>query len=493
MERSIAQNVFQHLISQGADFHANQFSGSLVSQTHKLTNSFNRIADTTLFNVAPLIFGLVFVAIIMGQRAPLYTILLVSISLFYIISAFFMTSNVRRLGGEQAAAESDQTGVLADAVTNVLAIKSFAKDKYEINKFKDATDKTYGKLIELYRAFQAQQIYFNAVTGTLSALSLVAAIIGVVSFGANLATAFLIFNYTSSIIGQLFNFSNNALRNYNRAFGDASEMIDILQIEPEIKDPKKPEKVHIKGGDVEFKDVTFTHSGSNEAIFENFNICIKDGEKIGLVGHSGAGKTTFTRLILRFSDVDSGEILINGQNIAHITQNDLHGQIAYVPQEPLLFHRSIFDNIAYGSAKPSLAQVKEAARKAHADEFVDLLPNSYETLVGERGVKLSGGQRQRIAIARAMLKQSPVILLDEATSALDSDSEVLIQDALWKLMAGKTAVVIAHRLSTVQKMDRILVIEKGAIAEQGTHKQLLKEKGIYAKLWAHQSGGFLED
>jgi len=198
-------------------------------------------------------------------------------------------------------------------------------------------------------------------------------------------------------------------------------------------------------------------------------------------------------LLLRFSDIDDGEILIDGQNIARITQDNLHRKIAYVPQEPIMFHRSLADNIRYGDFNASDAQVELAAKNSHAAEFVKRLPEGYETLVGERGVKLSGGQRQRIAIARAMIKNAPIILLDEATSALDSESEVLIQKALWKLMEGRTTIVIAHRLSTIQKMDRIIVLDEGKIVEEGTHQELLKKKGVYAKLWAHQSGGFLED
>jgi ATP-binding cassette subfamily B protein len=476
-----------------ADFHANQFAGSLVSQSNKLISAYNRVAETTMFQVFPLVAGLIFVCVVMIHRSPIYTLLLLVISIFYIISSFFITGSVRKLSAEQASAESDQTGVLADAISNVMAIKSFAQADYERQRFDKATDKTYAILMKVMRAFQHQQRYFSSVTGTLSGLSLLAAVISVVSLHANLATAFLIFNYTSSIVGQLFTFSNNSLRNYNRAFGDASDMVAILKLEPEIQDPKHPEPVHISSGSIEFRDVIFTHDGSNEAIFDGFNLSIKDGEKIGLVGHSGAGKTTFTRLLLRFSDVDSGSISIDGQNIAAITQDDLHHQIAYVPQEPLLFHRSVRENIAYARPDANMASVLLAAKRAHADEFIKELPNGYDTLVGERGVKLSGGQRQRVAIARAMLKNAPILLLDEATSALDSESELLIQDALWKLMEGRTAIVIAHRLSTIQKMDRIIVLENGAISEQGSHKELLKHGGTYSKLWTHQSGGFMED
>ena len=320
------------------------------------------------------------------------------------------------------------------------------------------------------------------------------AIIGVMIFHANIAAVFLIFSYTSSIASQLFQFSNSALRSYNRAIGDAGDMVAILAKKPEIIDPLTPEKVRIGRGDITFKDVTFCHDGSDEAIFSNLSIHIKPGEKVGLVGHSGSGKTTFTRLLLRFSDIEAGDILIDGQNIAAITQDDLRRHIAYVPQEPLMFHRSIRENISYGDPSASDAAVEAVAKIAHAHEFITGLPQQYDTLVGERGIKLSGGQRQRIAIARALLKNAPILVLDEATSALDSESEVLIQDALWRLMEGRTALVIAHRLSTIQKMDRIVVMDNGRVAESGSHKELLaKKNGIYAKLWSHQSGGFMDE
>jgi ATP-binding cassette subfamily B protein len=240
-------------------------------------------------------------------------------------------------------------------------------------------------------------------------------------------------------------------------------------------------------------DFTHPDSGKDDSLFSKLNLHIKAGEKIGLVGHSGSGKTTLTKLLLRFNDIDSGEILIDGQNVAAITQEDLRRHVAYIPQEPLLFHRSIRENIAYGKPEASDEEIEEAAKKAYATEFIDKLPAGYNTLVGERGVKLSGGQRQRIVIARAILKDAPILVLDEATSALDSESEKYIQAALMELMKKRTAIVIAHRLSTIQKMDRIIVLDHGTIVEEGSHKDLIKQNGTYAKLWAHQSGGFIEE
>jgi ATP-binding cassette subfamily B protein len=493
VERAMAQKVFSHLSSQSADFHANKFVGSLVSQTTKLLSAYVRIADTTMFTVLPLFWGILFTVIIMAPRSLAYSLVLLAFSVIYIICAFYVTKPTRRLGAELAAAESAQTGRLADSMTNIMAIKSFAREHDEQRVFAGVTGNTFKRLLRLMHASQRQMAFFGVTTGILEAIALLVAVYAVVGLDASIATAFLIFNYTSSITNQLFMFSNNSLRNYNRAIGDATDMVNILAVTPQVLDPKKPEKSRLTNGRLSFNNVSFTHQGADDALFDNLSLDIKDGEKVGLVGHSGSGKTTFTRVLLRFSDIDGGEITINGQNIAKVTQADLHKAITYVPQEPLLFHRSIRENIAYGDPKASETQIAKAAKNAHATEFIDLLPDGYETLVGERGVKLSGGQRQRVAIARAMLKDAPLLVLDEATSALDSESEALIQDALWKLMEGKTAIVIAHRLSTIQHMDRIVVMDDGRIIEEGSHKSLLRKKGAYAKLWARQSGGFIED
>ncbi|CAN5161119.1 ABC transporter ATP-binding protein [soil metagenome] len=493
VERDLAQEVFKHLLSQSANFHANNFTGSLVSQNSKLLGSYIRLADTSMFQLVPLLTSLVIVPILLIQRAPLFVIGLMIFAALYIGGAIVVTRVVRKYSAAHASAESKQTGLLADALANVMAIKSFAHNRYEQQRFAGATQETYDRLYEFVKVHRRQHNIFGTLSSIISSLSLAVAVIGVLVFDANIGTVFLILNYTSNIVSQLFQFSNNTLRGYNRAIGDATDMVKILQIKPEIVDPVKPKTLRMPHGKIEFKNVTFTHDGSDDALFNKLNLRIKAGEKIGLVGHSGSGKSTFTRVLLRFSDIDDGAITIDGQNIAEVTQDDLHSRIAYVPQEPLLFHRSIHENIAYGNHEADDTAVRLAAKRAHADEFIDGLPDKYETLVGERGVKLSGGQRQRIAIARAMLKDAPIIMLDEATSALDSESEILIQDALWKLMEGRTAIVIAHRLSTIQKMDRIIVMDDGAIAEEGSHAELLKQNGTYAKLWAHQSGGFMDD
>jgi ABC-type multidrug transport system fused ATPase/permease subunit len=245
----------------------------------------------------------------------------------------------------------------------------------------------------------------------------------------------------------------------------------------------------VEKGSITWKDVGFEF-GENK-VFDTFNLTITPGQRVGLVGHSGAGKTTFVSLLLRQHDVTSGRIEIDGQSIANVTQDSLRENIAVVPQEPLLFHRTIRENIAYGKSDATDEEVVTVAKKAKAHDFISQLENGYDTLVGERGIKLSGGQKQRIAIARAMIKDAPILVLDEATSALDSESEVAIQDALHKLMEGKTVIAIAHRLSTLREMDRIIVLENGKIIEDGSHESLKEAGGVYQRLWEHQAGGFL--
>ncbi len=283
---------------------------------------------------------------------------------------------------------------------------------------------------------------------------------------------------------------NELIKKYEHIMSMAYQAAATMQIQPTIVDVDETKSLPAEPQTIEFDDVSFSYHDKQKAI-DSFSLDMKPGERIGLVGFSGAGKTTLTKLMLRFMDINQGSIKVGGVDIREAKQAELRQAISYVPQEPLLFHRSIKENIAYGRPNASDGEILQAAKLAYVDDFAKDLPYGYETLVGERGVKLSGGQRQRVAIARAILKDAPILVLDEATSALDSRSEKYIQDALWKLMKGRTALVIAHRLSTVQRMDKIIVMDKGKIVQTGSHDQLLKEKGIYADLWAHQSGGYL--
>jgi len=403
------------------------------------------------------------------------------------------TRKMAALSTAESQASTISTGRLADTITNIAAVKSYAREEDELAAYVDTVDTWRKRSLATMRGFLGVSTGYSSMIMVLNSLALVTALIATGHHLIAAGTVYLAITYTFTVARQLWE-TNQIGRNYNRIMGDAYDMVQILDLEPEITDPGKPETSKILHGSITFKDVTFGHDGGQRPLFNHLDMHIKPGEKVGLVGHSGSGKTTLTRLLLRFSDIRSGAITIDGQDIRSITQADLRQHIAYVPQEPLLFHRSIAENIAYGEPNASQEAIEAAAKMASAHDFIISLPDGYETLVGERGVKLSGGQRQRIAIARAMLKNAPILALDEATSALDSESEVLIQAALWKLMEGRTAIVIAHRLSTIQKMDRIIVLDKGKIVEEGSHKELIsKPNGTYAKLWAHQSGGFIEE
>jgi ATP-binding cassette subfamily B protein len=478
--RDMSQSIFDHLMSMSPNFHANRFGGSLVSQANKLTGAYERFVDATIFNLYTLLISIAATVIVLLPRAPLYTAVLVSLSIIYLVGTIYFSKAVLDDNREEAESQSRQTGFLADSMTNVMAIKSFSAADYEKQRYWQAASTTRAKSLKSMRATMIRETYSSVVTSAIGISALFIAILGVAIFHSNLATLFLIVSYTSAIGMRLWEFQN-VLRQYNRALGDASDMVKILQIEPEIKDPPRPAQVHIRRGEITFKDMSFTHADDQQALFQNLNL------------HSGSGKTTLTKLLLRFSDIDSGTILIDGQDINSITQDDLRQHIAYVPQEPLLFHRTLAENIAYGRPEASQQEIEAVAKMAHAHDFVGQLPKGYDTLVGERGVKLSGGQRQRVAIARAMIKNAPILVLDEATSALDSESEALIQDALWQLMEGRTAIVIAHRLSTIQRMDRIIVLDEGQVVEEGTHRELIRRDGVYANLWNRQSGGFLDE
>lgn len=490
--RDISQTVFSHLMDMSASFHANRFAGSLVSQANKLTGAYVRFVDSTVFNLYTLVVSMTATIAILAPRVPLYAAVLIVLSAVYIFGTIHFSKTVRVANTLEAEAQSKQTGNLADSLTNIMAIKSFSALDYEKQRYWQTASRTLGAGMVSMKSTMIRETYSSMVTSTIGISALVIAIVGAGKFNADIATLFLIVSYTGAIGHRLWEFQN-VLRNYNRALGDASDMVKILQIKPEIKDATKAKEVKFTHGEIELKNMSFTHDENEEALFHNISLKIKAGEKVGLVGHSGSGKTTLTKLLLRFADIDDGAILIDDQDIRNVTQDDLRRHIAYVPQEPLLFHRSLAENIAYGRPGASQKEIETIARAANAHEFIQKLPSGYETLVGERGVKLSGGQRQRVAIARAMIKNAPILLLDEATSALDSESETLIQDALWRLMEGRTAIVIAHRLSTIQKMDRVIVLDNGKIVEEGSHKQLVKAGGPYAELWSHQTGGFIED
>ena len=488
----LATLCFDTVSSQSMQFHSDRFSGSLVSQTNKFVGSFERFFDLLIFDIIYLISMITFIMIVLVPRAPWFALGLAIFIALYVTCSALTFKRISHLSKERAEAENKQTGQLADSVSNILSVKSYGRESHERHRYANLNRASYNAGLTEMRATMTRDLAFNFVNIGIIAILVVFMMIGVPMFGLTVSTLILIVNYSMSIMSELWNV-NHIFKHINRAFGDAYEMTKILDTEDKVKDVSDAKELIAKKGDIDFEKITFQHADAKTPIFEDFSLHIKPGERVGLVGVSGSGKTTLTKLLLRFADVQDGEILIDGQNISKVQQISLRENVAYVPQETALFHRSIADNIAYARPDATHEEIVRAAKLANAHNFIKDLPDGYETLVGERGIKLSGGQRQRVAIARAILKDAPILVLDEATSALDSESEALIQDALIKLMKGRTSIVVAHRLSTIASLDRIIVLEDGKIIEQGTHRQLLKKGGAYSHLWSRQSGAFLEN
>lgn len=487
----LATMCFNSVCEQSMQFHSDRFSGSLVSQTNKFVGSFERFYDLLIFQILYLVSLLVTIMAVLVPRAPWFALGLLVFVLLYILCSALTFKKIAHLSREWSEAENKQTGQLADSVSNILSVKSYGREAHERHRYANYSRASMNAGFAQMRAHMKRDIGFNAVNIGIIAIIVVFMMIGQPVFGLSVATLILIVNYSMTVMGELWDV-NNIFKTVNRVFGDAYEMTMILDSEQSVVDAPGAKELVVKKGEIEFDGVRFQHHDAKEAIFDDFNLDIKPGERVGLVGISGSGKTTLTKLLLRFADVQAGEIRIDGQNVSKVQQVSLRESIAYVPQETSLFHRSIADNIAYARPDATREEVIRAAKLANAHEFIKELPDGYETLVGERGIKLSGGQRQRVAIARAILKDAPILVLDEATSALDSESEALIQDALIKLMKGRTSIVVAHRLSTIASLDRIIVLDNGKIVEQGSHAELIKKRGAYSKLWSRQSGAFLD-
>lgn len=489
-QRDLYRHIFTALTQQSLSFHSDRFGGALVSQTSKMIGAFERFWDTIIFQVIPSVSSIIAATVILSLVFWQYALFLLGLSVIFAVAVFFGSKFLAVRNKEEAQALTATNGYVADVITNVMTVKSYGNEAAELEALTDKATTWREKTLSTMRGFLAVSTGYSAIVTALNVAALIGALWAAERNLASIGTVFLCITYTFTVARQLWEM-NSIMRNYNRIMGDAHDMTEILALTPQVVDATDTPMTVTKGN-VIFKDVTFAHDG-DEQLFDAFNLDIQPGERIGLVGPSGSGKTTLTRLLLRFSDVDSGLISIDQQDITKVTQESLRRAIAYVPQEPMLFHRTLRENIAYGKPGASEEQIIEAARQANTLDFIKKLPDGFDTMVGERGVKLSGGQRQRVAIARAILKDAPILVLDEATSALDSESERLIQEALEKLMKGRTSIVIAHRLSTIAKLDRIVVLENGHITEQGTHQQLLKQNGTYAKLWTHQSGGFIEE
>lgn len=485
-------SVFNQLIAKDIQFFVNQKVGSLTSRFIDFVRSHVALQDLLIIRTLGFVISVVVGLVLVALEAPLLSLLLLVLIALVVLQVRFFTKIRKPFRHERKKLIGEIHGEAADSITNSMLVKTFAKEASEQATLEKKTSR-------LQKVFIKDISIFGVDGAVRNAIMVVTQIVGIgiaatMALNGELSVAIAVFalTYLQRISAQIFTLGE-LIFGYDEALLQAAPMSDILMQQNTVIDAYDATQLTVQKPSIEFQSVAYRYSDTAADVLQNISITIPAGQKVGLIGHSGAGKTTITHLLLRFSDVTEGKILIDDTDIRTVTQSSLRESIAYVQQEPMLFHRSLRENIAYGKPDASNQEIEAAAKLANAFDFIDALPDRFETLVGERGVKLSGGQRQRVAIARAILKDSPILVLDEATSALDSESEKLIQDALVNLMKKRTSIVIAHRLSTISKLDRILVLEDGKIVEDGSHEELLAHNGLYKKLWTHQSGGFIEE
>ncbi|MGW2665467.1 ABC transporter ATP-binding protein [Nocardia tengchongensis] len=486
---NLYNTAMDELLAKDSAFFHNNFAGSLTKRALSFATRFEDFADTFAFEIVAAFVPLTFASVVLWRYDPMLVIVLLGL---IAVSGAVVTPLIRRrqhLVDDREAAIALVSGHVSDTLSNMQAVRAFAAEPEEIAEHQRRVAVQRRKSL---LSWDYNNLYIDTAITPLMVIVNVAGLLIALGIGGGHASVEVImvaFTYYWNATGIMFRF-NQIYRRLESTTTEAAQFTELLLESPTVLDTAEPEPLQPKGSDIRFERVDFAHAGA-KPLFRGLDLDVPSGARIGLVGRSGGGKSTLTQLLLRMMDIDGGVIRIGGQDISRLRQRDLRSLLSYVPQDPAMFHRSLSDNIRFARPDATDAEVRRAAKAAHVTEFADGLPEGMNTLIGERGVKLSGGQRQRVALARAILRDAPILLLDEATSALDSESENLVQQALWELMEGRTALVVAHRLSTVAGMDRLIVLDRGRIVEEGSHEELLRGEGTYAQLWRHQSGGFL--
>ncbi|MGE4574746.1 ABC transporter ATP-binding protein [Parachlamydia sp.] len=490
MKAQITQEMFDYVEKHSYEYFQHHFSGSLTNKINDMAKSMTTLITNSIQYAAHLL-SLVTGSITLYFINPYFSYILITWGVLFISISLLLARKSQEYAETFSYARSSITGKIVDSLSNILNIKLFAHEKYESRYLQEALKDTVTKDQNLQWYLLKVKCFY-----TLSITCLVGCMTWLLIYersknNVTVGDFALVLTLTMWIIEGFFFLANN-ISEFSEDIGTCTQSLSIISPPHGLVDKFDAPLLHVTKGEIRFNKVHF-HYKKRPPIFMNKSVTIRAGEKVGLVGFSGSGKSSFVNLILRFFDIQSGQILIDDQNIADVTQESLRSQVSMIPQDPILFHRTLMENIRYGRLDATDEQVITCSIQANCHEFIDKLPQQYNTLVGERGIKLSGGQRQRIAIARALLKNAPILILDEATSSLDSVTEHYIQESLLLLMQKRTTIVIAHRLSTLFHMDRILVFSHGKIIEQGTHIELLKLNGQYATLWNMQAGGFLRN
>lgn len=490
LREDVMTSMFAYLNLHSHRFFQNNFAGSLIN---KIIDMQSGVIDilTTLDDLYAQALGITLATIILLFIHPIFAFILVAwIATFLIITMLFLKP-IQNLSAGFAESKTKVVGRMVDSISNIAIVRLFARYNTENQFIYESVHEAIMRDKAMQRKIIKMRLFWDASIIVLMGLNLFILIDMYSKNSVTIGDFTFVMSLSISILWNLW-FLASQFVSFSEKIGICRQALSFIAQPHEIVDGNYAYALEITRGNIKFQDVTFYYEESN-CLFRNKNIEIQGGEKIGLVGYSGSGKSTFVNLILRLFEIESGHITIDDQNIKDVTQESLRKQIALIPQDVTLFHRTLLENIRFGNPAASDDMVIDAAKSAHCHEFIINLPQGYQTLVGERGIKLSGGQRQRIAIARAFLKNAPILILDEATSSLDSITEHLIAEGLDALMQGKTTIVIAHRLSTLAKMDRIIVFDHGQIIEDGPYASLLAMNGHYAKMWHMQAGGFLPD